>query len=81
MMENRIVGIIQARCSSSRLDNKIFADINGKPMIERIVDRVVKSKLIEELVVATSTTDTDTNLVNWCNDKGVYVYRGSELNV
>lgn len=47
-----IAAIITVRDKSTRLDNKWFADINGKPMLQHIVD-VVKP-LVDDVIVATS---------------------------
>ena len=50
----RIVAIIQARMGSTRLANKVMKPINAKPMIELLLMRLAKSKLIQKIVVATS---------------------------
>jgi 3-deoxy-manno-octulosonate cytidylyltransferase (CMP-KDO synthetase) len=47
-----IVGIIPARFASTRLMGKPLADIGGKPMIQHTYESVLKSKLINEVVIA-----------------------------
>ncbi len=47
-----IVGIIPARFASSRLMGKPLADIGGKPMIQHTYENCLKSKLLNEVVVA-----------------------------
>ena len=47
-----IVAIIQARVGSIRLSGKVLMDIAGKPMFQRVVERVKESKLISEIIVA-----------------------------
>ena len=42
--------IIQARMGSSRLPGKIMKEIIDKPMIEYLLDRVSKSKMINEII-------------------------------
>lgn len=47
----KIVGIIPARLNSTRLPNKPLADINGKPMIQHVYERVSESNL-DDVIVA-----------------------------
>ena len=44
-MDNKVVLIIQARMGSKRLPGKSMLDLAGKPLIERILDRVKKCNL------------------------------------
>ena len=55
---NRIA-IIQARMGSTRLPGKILSDIEGKTMLERIIERVAASKLVDKVVVATTDEKED----------------------
>lgn len=73
--------IIQARCGSSRFPNKIFADIDGKPLIWHVINRLSYAKKINKVIVATTTNSKDDILVNWCESNGIDYYRGSEDNV
>ena len=50
----KIIAIIQARMGSTRLENKVMKPINSKPVIELLLMRLAKSKLIQKIVVATS---------------------------
>lgn len=76
-----ILAIIQARCSSTRFPNKVLADLAGQPMILQQINRVVKSKLIDKLVVATSTDPSDDPLVELLREHRIPFYRGSLSNV
>jgi len=49
----RKVAVIPARWQSTRLKGKILADINGKPMIQHVWERVKRAHEIDEVVVAT----------------------------
>jgi len=49
----KIVGIIPARFAASRLPGKPLLDIAGKTMIQRVYESVKKSKLIQQVIVAT----------------------------
>ena len=55
----KVLCILQARCSSKRLRNKVLMKILEKPMIQMQIERIKKSKLIDELVIATSTSPDD----------------------
>ncbi len=71
------VAIIQARMGSTRLPGKVLADICGKPLLERLIQRVRATPGISRVVVATTTESADDVLANWCVAHEVPVYRGS----
>jgi 3-deoxy-manno-octulosonate cytidylyltransferase (CMP-KDO synthetase) len=48
-----IIGVIPARFGSTRLKAKALAMINGKPMIQHVYERCLRSKLLDEVLVAT----------------------------
>ncbi|HYL82456.1 MAG TPA: 3-deoxy-manno-octulosonate cytidylyltransferase [Candidatus Acidoferrum sp.] len=52
-MSLRIVGIIPARYASSRFPGKALADLHGKPMIQHVVERASRARLLQEVLVAT----------------------------
>ena len=47
-----IIGIIPARFASTRLMGKPLADIGGKPMIRHTYENCLKSKLLNDVVIA-----------------------------
>ena len=49
----KIIGIIPARYASSRFPGKPLADIEGKPMIQRVYEQAKKAKSLDDVVVAT----------------------------
>ena len=51
--KNIIVGINPARWGSTRLPGKALLDIKGKPMIQRVYEQAMKSKLLDKVIVAT----------------------------
>ena len=71
--------IIQARMASTRLPNKVMADICGKPMLEHVLMRC----LITGYKVVLATTDKleDQRLANFAKRHGIGAYQGSELDV
>ena len=77
----RIVATIQARMGSSRLPGKILEDANGAPMLQRMVERVRRSKHIQDVMVATTTRPEDDKTEAACQAMGVSFYRGSSEDV
>lgn len=73
--------IIQARCGSTRFPNKIFAEIDGKPLIWHVVNRLTYAKTIDKIVIATTTNSKDNQIEDWCKKNNVACYRGSENDV
>jgi len=77
----KTAAIIQARMGSERLPGKVLQEIAGKPMIDRVVDRVQRCESIDGVIVATSTSPSDDVLAEHCRSIGVNVVRGSENDV
>lgn len=71
------VGILQARMTSTRLPGKVLAPIAGQPMIARQIERLRRSTLLDEIIVATSTDPSDDALANVLEELPVRVVRGS----
>lgn len=73
----KILGILQARLSSSRLPGKVVRPLAGAPMIERQVERLRRARTLESLVLATSTDRSDDVLERWAIGAGLAVHRGA----
>ena len=67
--------------SSTRLPGKVMAPVLGQPMIGRQIERLSRSRRIDQLVVATSLDPSDDPLADWCASAGVEVFRGDLGNV
>ncbi len=80
-MNNKVVAIVQARLGSTRLPNKVLKKISGKSLIEILLLRLSKSKLIDEIVVAMPKGDSDDRLFEHVIKLGFNTYRGSEDDV
>lgn len=61
-----IGAIIQARMSSSRLPGKVLREINGRPMIAYMLERVASAKRIDKVVLATSIDPSDDPIAEFC---------------
>ncbi|ABW20044.1 cytidylyltransferase domain-containing protein [Alkaliphilus oremlandii] len=78
---SKIVAIIQARMGSTRLPGKIMMDLCGKTVLEHVIIRVKQSKLIDEIVIATTVKQDDDIIVKEAERLGVKHFRGSEEDV
>ena len=77
----KIVAIIQARMGSSRLPQKVLMDLGGATVLDRVLNRLERSRMIQELLVATTTEPADDAIVEHCERTGWKVFRGSEQDV
>ena len=77
----KIVAIIQARMGSTRLPGKMMMMIAGKPVIQHVFERVIKSELVDEVWLATTTNTEDDVLAEWASRRGIMCYRGSNGDV
>lgn len=73
--------IIQARMGSTRLPGKVMLDINGKTVLEQVINRVKLSKKVDEIIIATTTLERDEIIAKESNKCHVKSYRGSEEDV
>lgn len=55
----KIVGVVQARLSSTRLPGKVLLPIGGRPMLERMLGRLARARQLDALVVATTDLAVD----------------------
>lgn len=81
MDKEKIIVIIQARMGSTRLPGKVLEDIEGKPMLWHVIERVRTSKTIDDIVVATTINPEDDQIERFCRNNNIQFYRGSESNV
>ena len=73
--------IIQARCGSTRFPNKVFALIDGKPLLWHVVNRLKYATKIDDIIVATTVSEKDDKIEEWCKENNIHCFRGSEENV
>ncbi|MFY9904391.1 MAG: glycosyltransferase family protein [Terriglobales bacterium] len=77
----RVVAIIQARMGSTRLPGKVLKDLGGETVLARVVNRVRRAVLVDEVVVATSVLPADDAIARECDALKVACFRGDELDV
>lgn len=79
--KEKIVAIIEARMTSSRLPGKVLLPIGGMPALEMLISRLRRSKYIDAICVATTTNTADEAIVDLAQKLGIQSFRGSESDV
>ena len=77
----RTLLITQARFGSTRFPGKILLKIKGDELLKIHLLRLSKSKLIDKILVATTTNPNDKVVFDIVNNWGFSVSRGSENDV
>lgn len=77
----KTAAIIQARMGSTRLPGKALRDIAGETMLARVVSRVRRTSLLDQIIIATTTELADSAIVAECERLGVACFQGSEADV
>jgi len=74
--------IIQARMGSSRLPGKTLMELeNKKTTLDFVIEQLSFSKLINRVVIATTSLDEDNVIEQKVKSLGINCFRGSEMDV
>ena len=65
MAIRKCVVAVPARLRSSRLPNKVLADIGGKPMIQRVLERCRRASSVEAVVLCTDSAELQSRAEGW----------------
>ncbi len=77
----KIAAIIEARMGSTRLPKKSLKEISGKPMLQLMIERVKKTRNIQEIIIATSVNSINDGIEKLTKKLDVTCFRGSEDDV
>jgi len=66
---------------STRFPNKVMRPVCGTPMIGLLLERLSKTRKIDQIVLATSVDPCNESLVSYVESIGYPVFRGSESDV
>jgi spore coat polysaccharide biosynthesis protein SpsF len=77
----KVVATIEARMASSRLPGKVLKPLAGVPALGRMVERVRRSRSVDQVVVATTVSPADDAIAEYCLRSGIDCFRGSEEDV
>ncbi len=79
--EMKILCIVQARMSSTRLPGKVLREINGVSLLQYEINRLRLAENIDQIVVATSVVPESDGIAKLCERIGMECFRGSETDV
>lgn len=77
----KIIASVEARMMSTRLAGKSMKKILGKPMLQLMIERISQSKLLNEIIVATTKNTADDEIETLCKKLSISCFRGSEDDV
>jgi len=80
-MKKKVVAIVQARMGSVRFPGKVMQSLANKTLIEILISRLKKAKRIDQIVVATTTENSDDPLATLLESKKISVVRGDRDDV
>ncbi len=77
----KTVAIVQARMASTRLPGKVLMDLGGQTVLARVIRRLSRATLINQVAIATTTANADSAIVAEATRLGTDCFRGSEQDV
>lgn len=77
----KTVAVVQCRLGSSRLPRKALLNLDGKPVIQHVLERAGEAQLVDEVVLATTWLEEDDELAEVVQALGYRVYDGPEVDV
>ena len=80
--KNKVLCIVQARMGSKRFPGKVLKYIDKKrSVLQFLIERLNKSKLIDQLVISCSDNSKDKKIIDFCKKNKINYFVGSEENV
>ncbi len=73
--------LITARLKSTRLPGKVMLELNNKPVICHMIDRLKLSNILDRIIICTSTNPQDKPLVDIAAKENIDCFLGSEEDV
>ncbi|PKP62020.1 hypothetical protein CVT91_00890 [Candidatus Atribacteria bacterium HGW-Atribacteria-1] len=77
----RNIACIIARTNSKRLSKKVLREINGIKLIEYIIKKIKRSKLVDEIYLCTSIDKEDEILIEIASKNNIKSFAGSRESV
>lgn len=75
------VASIQVRMGSTRLPGKVMLEVDGKPLLGHLLDRLEQCRTLDQIVVATSIAEENDVIEEYCLSRKVEIFRGDENDV
>ena len=77
----KILTVIQARMGSTRLPNKVMMPLAGEPLLLRMYERVVASRLAGIIVIAVTEEKIDDPIEKSCKQDKIEYFRGHSTDL
>ena len=77
----KVVILIQVRVKSKRLPQKVLYPIEGKLLVEHVIERLKRAKIPDEILICTSTHPDDRVLIEIAKKNKIGWFAGSEEDV
>ena len=77
----RVVAVVQARMGSQRFPGKMLSQLGEHTLLDWVLQRVLRSTQVDQVILATSTNSEDDKLVSAALRLEVDSIRGSEADV
>ena len=81
MYKQKVNVFVQARMGSKRLPGKVLKKIQDKTLLEILINRLKKSKALNDIIVLTTKNNTDDVLASFLESKEIKYFRGDEDDV
>lgn len=75
--EMHVLAVITSRMTSQRLPGKALIDVEQRPLLVRVIQRVRQSSLVTRIVVATSSEESDDPIAGFCSANSIPIFRGA----
>ena len=77
----KIIGIIQARLASKRLPKKVMLELEGKPVLWHIYNRLKQCSTLNEVVISTGEYNNNKEICDFATDNNIPLFVGSEIDL
>ena len=67
--------------ASTRLPGKVLAQLGDRPLLAQVVNRASQAQLLSTVLVATSTSQSDDAIKDFCEARAIRCFRGNEDDV
>lgn len=69
--------LVQARMSSERCPGKVMADLNGAPLLQRLLESLEQNESGLQVIICTSLEESDDCIAEFCSKRKTSCFRGN----
>jgi len=77
----KITVIIQARTGSKRFPKKVLANIESRPMVWHVINRIKRTKNVEQIILITTRKNEDKILLKIAKENSILGFSGDACDV